>query len=316
MLSYKDFPEFYGNPFIKSIAADEKWTISDATKRPIDMWDLVLTNPDLSRKPTGAWSNTPHCLMDLASLCKYVPHAANNAYFFDYQSTGCVLLDVEPTCPDELKAVFLGMDYIYGETSMSGKGYHLVFRTPDCIAKYPNAAVKQKLQDSQKRYEFLLYHYVTFTRNMIPPAKPGAGKIDAYFEQMCALAKQSEKKISFDVDAARPKPVEKQDIAKMTLQNYAEYKKEPKDFDGDMSRYEFGYAAYLYAALERILAAPSYNSCRENFTNSIKAWLVYDVLVERLKCREKHASTRDGLPWLLYLAQEAIAKNTKTGDEK
>lgn len=304
--TWQNFPEFYEHPFIKSIAAHEAWTISDKDKRPIDMWDLVLYNQDLHKPPAGARTHTNECLMTLADVCKYVPTAKNNAYYFDSNRTGCVILDVEPDCSDELKAAFLNTNYIYGEVSMSGKGFHLVYKTPDCLRNYPDAMKKLKMQDSARKFEFLMEHWVTFTRVLIPPAKPNAGPIDAYFEELCAMQKYKEKKYNFDVDVERPNNIPQLSTIMMVMTNDLHYKKTVEDFHGDMSRYEFGFAAMLYRRLERILKQFK----KHEYTETEKAWILYDIMVERLEHRDKHDSMREGKPWLLYLVQEVMAKNS------
>lgn len=302
---WQDFPEFYNHPFIQSIAGHEAWTISDKDKRPIDMWDLVLYNQDLHKKPKGASNHTNQCLMTLGDVCKYVPAAKNNAYYFDSNRTGCIILDIEKTCSEELKAEFLKTNYIYGEVSMSGKGLHLVYKTPACLRNYPEAMKKLKMQDNARGFEFLMEHWITFTRVLIPPANPDATPIDDYFEQLCAQQKYVEKKYEFDVNAERPKDIPQLSVIMMVMKNDLQYKKTVADFYGDVSRYEFGFAAMLYRRLERILTQFK----NHEYSQTEKAWIIYDILVENIPYRDKHETLRDGKPWLLYLVQEVMAKN-------
>ena len=303
--TWTDFPEFYNHPFIQSIAQHELWSISDAKKKPIDMWDFVFYNQDLHRAPKGAKTHTGDCLMTLSDVCRYVPNARNNAYYFDSNKTGCIVLDVEPTCSDELKTAFLNTNYIYGEVSMSGKGFHLIYKTPECLKKYPDAMKKTKMQDSKRQFEFLMEHWITFTRIMIPPANPGAPGIDDYFEQICALQKYTEKQFNFDVDAERPKNIPNLSVIMMVMKNDLKYKKTIDDFNGDKSRYEFGYAATLYCRLKRVLGTFK----QHEYTQTEKAWILYDIMTETLEHREKHETMRDGKPWLLYLIQNVMARN-------
>ena len=73
-----------------------------------------------------------------------------------------VILDIEPDCPDDEKADFLALPWIYAETSVSGRGLHLVFPAP---ASHPEIRLgKTKLKpDNRNDYEILLNHYITFT---------------------------------------------------------------------------------------------------------------------------------------------------------
>lgn len=307
--TWRDFPAFYAHPFIRSIAEHEAWTVSDKDKKPIDMWDFALYNTDAHRPPTGAKAPTREYLMTLKGVCDTIPTAPNNAYYFDCQRTGHVLLDVEPACPDELKRKFLATNYVYGEVSMSGKGYHLVYRTPECFSKYPDAMKKLKMQDSKDTYEFLLEHYVTFTRILLPPAGPDAVPIDDWFEQLCARQKYVAKTDAFNVEAERPKDIPQLSVIMMVMENNLSYKKTIEDFGGDNSRYEFGYAAMVYKRLERVL-----KQFRHKYTQTQKAWIIYDILVKRIPYREKHDTMRDGMPWLLYVIQEMMAKNADDAD--
>ena len=305
VLTWRNFPEFYNHPFIKSIADQELWTISDNNKKPIDMWDLVLNNPDGHRPPTGAKNHTSTYLMTLSDVCRYVENAKNNAYYFDSEKTGHIVLDIEPDCPDELKAAFLNTNYVYGEVSMSGRGFHLIYKTPECLKDYPEAMKKTKMQDSARKFEFLMEHWVTFTRQLIPPAKPDAKPIDEYFEEMCAIQKYTERKYNFDVDAERPENIRNLTTIMFLMRNNLAYKRTVEDFHGDMSRYEFGFAAMLYRRLNRIL-----KQFKNEYTQTEKAWILYDLMVEKLDHRDKHDTLREGKPWLLYLVQEVMAKNT------
>ena len=45
------------------------------------------------------------------------------------------------------------------------------------------------------------------------------------------------------------------------------------------------------------------------YTDSEKAWLLYITAQEKIQHRDKHDESRNGLPWLLYLTQEIMAKN-------
>ena len=269
------------------------------------MWDLALSNANLYHAPYGAKNHTSDYLMTLEMVCKTLPAAPNNAYYFDSNVTGHVVLDVEPDCPDELKEIFLHTNYVYGELSMSGRGYHLIYKTPDCLSKYPDAKKKIKMQDPHRKFEFLMEHYVTFTRNMLPPSDPNAPGIDAYFEQLCAMQQNTEKKFDFNVDIERPENIPRYDMLIAMLKANCKYKKTVEDFGRDRSRYEFGYAATMYQRLKRILS----QSKGHEYTQTEQAWLLYDVLVEKIPYRDKHDTIRDGMPWLLYVIREMMAKN-------
>ena len=157
---YENFPEFYSHPFIKEIKDNSRWTVSGLTslddrtnKKPIDIWELH----DIGTLH-GAREHNSTCLMTLDELLDFLPNAANHAYYLEAMEDEYVILDIEPDCPQQLKNMFLDMDYVYGETSMSGKGYHLVFPLPLEIDKYPKAKTKKVWQDKTRYFELHLEH--------------------------------------------------------------------------------------------------------------------------------------------------------------
>ena len=303
--TYKDFPDFYANPFIQSIAKNKKWTVSTPDKVPIDMVRLKYEN-----EIYGAFLPNDLCLTTLENVVNEIPTANNNAYYFDYLEDNAIVLDVEPKCPEAIKQQFMQMNYIYGETSMSGKGIHLIFNIPKCIEKYPIAQQKIALKEKHGYYEILLCHYVTFTRNMLPPAT-GHDTIDNVFETLCRQQKESNRKAT-DVEIDKPE-IPKEERLLQTL-SHLNYSKKPEDFYDDMSKYEYGLTGFFYNKLKRQIALPHYLT--HTYTDNEKAWLLYQITSEKLPHRAKHDETRDGLPWLLYLAEEIIAKDTKKKKKK
>ena len=79
-----------------------------------------------------------------------------------------LFLDIEPKCPYNIKKHLLQLPYVYGETSMSGKGIHLLIPKPNNINDYPDALIKTQLKEDHGYYELLVNHYATFTGKEIP----------------------------------------------------------------------------------------------------------------------------------------------------
>lgn len=308
--TYMDFSDFYNHPFIQSISGRERWTVSDNTKRPIDMFVFIHQ----FGRVTGAAFTDENSLVDLPTLCKHIPNAANNAYYMDVLVDDFVVLDIEKTCPDDIKAELLKLPYIYGETSLSGKGYHLVFPAPACLQDYPVAMKKTAMKDPKGHYEILLNHYVTFTRNMIPPAdENNTGDFEALFRKMAIDQKDVNRT---DVDIKSIEPEHGPDYDKIVgLLRRQEYKKSLSDFYDDFSKFEYGCMGFFHFKLKQILKvntiAPGYA-----YSDNEKAWIIYEICKDKIPYRAKHDEMRDGLPWLLYLAREVIAKDDLDNKKK
>lgn len=321
--TYQDFPEFYNHPFIQTIAPNERWTVSDNTKRPLDMYLYIY-----QQRISGALFTDENSLVSLPTLCAHIPNAVNNAYYMDALIDNFVVLDIEKTCPDDIKAELLKLPYIYGETSLSGRGYHLIFPAPACLREYPVAMKKTAMKDPKGHYEILLNHYVTFTRNMIPPAdETNTGDFEALFRQM---ASQQVAVSRTDVDINNIEPEHGPDYDKIVnLLQRQTYKKTIDSFYGDVSKFEYGCMGFFHTKLKSILkvntiAIEEVFSEEEQkmvprkyiYSDNEKAWIIYEVCKDKIPHRAKHDETRDGLPWLLYLAREVIAKDTSDDKKK
>ena len=295
-----DHADFYSHPFVQSIANEEKWTVSTRDKIPVDIF-VLQTEHRLS----GALFRNELSLTTLQNTLDIFGYPANHAYYLDAIEADWVMLDIEPTCPETLKQRFLTLPYIYGEISMSGRGIHLVFPMPSCIRQYPIAQKKPALKDSHGFYEILMNHYVTFTRNMLPPARPSDSKaFETLFEDLCKSQTSLEKSdIEFNSEEKPEIPYEEKFLSFLQRNNFH---KTPQDFDNDMSRYEYSRAWSLCAQTKQLIQAYPFD--QETYTPNMRVWLIYESLVNILPYREKHDSLRNGMPWLMYIAHEAVAK--------
>lgn len=319
--TYLDFPEFYNHPFIQSIAPIERWTVSDKDKKPLDMFEWIYR-----KRLVGAATTDSNSLISLPKLCEIIPNAVNNTFFMDSLIDNFVMLDIEKTCPDNIKAELLQLPYIYGETSLSGKGYHLVFPLPDCFYEYPAATKKLTMKEEHGYYEILLNHYVMFTRNMLPPAT-GNGDFEKLFRTLCSNQKETHRE---DVNIQTLEPEHGPDYDKIVnLLARQEYKKTYEDFHNDVSKFEYGCMGYFHYKLVQILkvntiaiqevyskAEGKMVSKKYTYSDNEKAWILYTVVKDKIPYRAKHDENRDGLPWLLYLAREIIAKSSLDDNKK
>ena len=323
---------FQDHPFIQSIAKNPRWTFSltQDKKMPVDMCYLMETD-----NIRGANFYEEKSLVSLDTVdnffSRHNQQLTNHTYYLDALLDNFVILDIESDCPDDIKQKLLDTNFIYGETSLSGKGYHLIFNLPPCFDQYPASHRKPAIKEEHKYYEILLNHFCTFTGNMIePPANPSVDFNDIYkalAEHVVVIEKT--KQIMLDNLDQMPQTKYAPYILD-TLERAADlYRKKPQDYPKenspgtcDMSRYEWSYIAYLYWKLSSILAVQTVAQ-EHTYTDEEQAYFLYQVAKEKLPHRPKHDTYRnahDGtrLPWLAYLVKDILEKsdNFEQPDEK
>lgn len=308
--TWRDFPEFYNNPFVKQIENIEKWTVSDKNKRPIDMHALIH-----EQKVWGmAFDRGYNPLVDLKTLCNTIPSATNNAYYLDALVDKYVVLDIEPKCPEHIKQKLMELPYVYGEISMSGKGVHLVFSLPENILnKYPDAQQKQALKEENGYYEILLNHMITFTRNALPPStcREDISIFDNVFELLAMKAKpnaSNDKQIAVTSIKKEDIPYFDTLIAPLRAQKY---NKSAIDFKNDISKYEFAVTGFYHRALMQLLDDDNRYKDHQ-YTDEEKAVILYSITSEKIPYRPKHDQTRNDMPWLLFIATRLLSKSDPT----
>lgn len=329
-MNSQEYQAFQQHPFIQSIKETPKWTISNEKKIPLDMRILMTEN-----RIHGANFYDEQSLTTLTEIDSFFNKqnllVTNHAFFLDVVLDGFVVLDIEPDCPDDIKQKLLNTPYIYGEVSLSGKGYHLVFRTPQCFMDYPNAHTKPALKDEDGNYEILLNHFCTFTAKMIqPPANP-TEDFNKIYKQLAENAKNIAKQREVDISTLTDKPDTKyaDRILALLKQAGLQWNKRPDNFkkdkhplENDPSRYEWAYLAYLYKKLDSIMHVSAIAD-EHTYTEEEQAFFLYTIIQELIPHREKHDTyrlTSDGtkLPWLGYLIKDVMEKvdNDEKGGEK
>lgn len=305
--------KFMENPTIQRIAGNKRWTISDKNKMPIDMYMLMYRDTI-----NGAAFNNELSLVSLDELYRFIPNMANFAYYLSALTDRIVVMDIEPKCPDEIKEKFTKLPALYAETSMSGRGIHLVFPLKEeLILKYPAISTKTAIKEEHGWYEILLEHYVTFTGKQLPHTPLDMSNPDATKEfdtVFVNLAKNIREYVRSDTDIEELKDVETtytdQILESLLWYSRQNYKKTPEDFFGDMSRYEFSYLSWLFTRAKDILNITKIKKDHK-YSDSEIAWLMYKTAQEFLPYREKHDEERNGLPWLLFEIQEVMSKTEK-----
>lgn len=318
------FPEFYRNPAIQALAGASRWTVSGRlgddqnakAKAPIDMRALL----DIGRV-RGAWRIGPECLVALGELTERLPEAANHAYYLQAQTDGLVVVDVEPGCPEEVARGLLALPgTLYSETSMSGRGYHLVTALPDNFYEFTAASGKRVLLESHGWYELLLDHWVTFTRRPIAADVLEAAQHEssprefASVEDLYASLARSAKAtcpVPTGVRTAGEAPPIKggEQIVERTLDGARPRLKTLHHFDGDRSRWEFSILGTLFREMRGHLVRVGFVR-RTEYSPGDQAWLLYTAALEAIPDRPKHHERRNGRPFLLDRAAAMVAASS------
>lgn len=150
---------------IKHINVPEKlkqmpiWTLSTKDKFPVNFIETIKQN-----RIIGLTARNKTQTVDYYTLCNYI---LDTALITMTIPEGYMIVDVESYASDELKNYCKTLNPIYAETSMSGKGMHLLFEYPKNYNKYPNAMNRSVIKSKDKTFEILFDHACIFTGNQI-----------------------------------------------------------------------------------------------------------------------------------------------------
>lgn len=324
------FPHFYNNEIITHVLGPRTiWTVSDPTsKMPIDMRHLLngcsgCTHPGPVR---GAWARDERVLVTLDELTAGLPTAANCAMFVDAPSQGCVILDIEKTCPDDVRDSLLAIGALYAETSLSGKGYHLLLPLPASFNGLTVAASKAVLKGPHGWWEILQSnHFVTYTRNPTPMPVPTTVDQDLWDQVWRSVAEDANNAPVVTYDSIntdkRPEHDWYEPVLRTLIARSRFFGRTLDNFEHDHSRYEWAYAQYVYNNLLQLRVSPQTISLPsgENIPmNNIivdseaASWLIYETLDHYLEHRAKHDETRSDMPLLLNLATRVVTTRETT----
>lgn len=253
----------------------------------------------------------------------------------DAAELGVYILDIEKTCPAEIRRqILLALHdaVLYLETSLSGKGFHLVVdigeRTALKTAKY------------RKWFEALSLHHCTFTMNEISFAEAFDMDVSENDpmpdgEKDSALWLGMQKPVGglefYDLVSDVRAPVAAGDTGGVSEYRAALNKFDGRhadlfnslcdmvyaktvdgDFHGDMSAYEFGYASKMHYLVQRLIVDMiDADGCHYEMALSREeaVMLVWMALKQVLPPRDKHREIRNGMPWLLYTSHQVYVKS-------
>lgn len=329
------FPEFYQNPHIKALAGARRWTVSTQkpseqfpNKAPLDMRCLLDGGTSKAGKPLppgtvrGAFATDATCLVPLTEMTVRFPNAANVALYLRSGVDGYLVLDIEKDCPPQEAARLLAVPgALYSEVSMSGRGFHLLMPIPANLNDYPIGATKRVLRHPKGWWEVLLEHWVTFTRQPIPPqrraemAALAPDQPPTWEEVWAEVAADAAPNatVVIDVDAEDPGVPHADSLIKGIIGHG--HGRSLADFDHDTSRFEFAVLGVYWVRLEKIIDTAAFppGTDTEAFTDSARAWLIYRAAEHALPHRAKHDETRNGLPYLLDRAVAMAALSRSRG---
>lgn len=314
----------------ENIRAMPAWCVSK-NKVPLDMFVLG------KGLEWGVSTKRSHCCY--TDYEKALGMSARTGYpltiWADSGAQGICVLDIEAACPAELRRAILTSlsgSVMHLERSLSGKGYHVMVSLPN-----PEPLLNAKFR---KWFEILTLHHCVLTGREIsleqacneefPENAPLEGDSDEndllgllaeptdVLGLHKAIAKGSAVSVRIESAglavykaAAANFGAEHADLFN-SMCDFRYEKTVDKDFHGDWSSYEFGYASKLHYLLRR-LAADMMDAHANHYSVRLSkedaVMLVYMALKQSLPARDKHSSFRNGLPWLLYTSERVYAKS-------
>ena len=172
MLTIKQTQErFMNNRLIQKLKNEPYWTISDDRKRPLDAHSLKSAEWKLASMKNGHWP-----LISLSEINKDGRYEfTNRAYRLHAADNRVICIDMEKTADPELREALKNFPVDYAEVSMSGNGMHYLLEVPEDLipeeAKYLFDDMVVVKSDDSSFEVFFNNHYVTLTKNMLPPSE-------------------------------------------------------------------------------------------------------------------------------------------------
>ena len=327
------WPTFYDNETIQELGRTCRWSISTNDKMPIDVPHLVSTG---AVRGAAIRNGFDQVCVTLDTLVDSIPQAANHAYYLNSMADHVIIVDIEKTCPKDVALSLLGMlpDALYSETSMSGKGYHLVMPLPDNFYEWPDANTRSVLKHPEGWFELLQAHWVTFTRNPIPEdivaESREAVRVD-WDTLWASLASQAPPRPAVndfaiteedllpkgysDEDAEVEDEIYESVTESMQWLEEGGRLKDRESFGGDWSRYEFGRISIIVQKvfreiLFRIIAEKGAGYVQQEDNGGVHPGTVIRISTrvarEVLDHRDKHDQERNGMNFIMWRVSQNL----------
>lgn len=308
---------------IQKIADDNRWTISDKKKRPVDAKHLLETYEVRHARIY----DEPYPLVSLHELNADENLAeTNRAYRLQAQHNNIIVIDIEPKASKELREFAMDFPAHLTEISTNG-GVHLFIEIPEKAITPENKYLLEStvIKSPDDTFEIIANdHYITFTKKFVLD-KPAADyhnnlehfdRLQNFLNNIVEMDKEAQEErelkkqiaIDFDDSDLNTDLIEKLMESKSFV-NFMERQSEktPMDFNNDLSRYEGSVATACSGHVYRFASSlDNTQVLKHTFADMTENdWIYTAYLMTKhiVPEREKHTEIRDGLPWLLYNAQ-------------
>lgn len=307
--------------FIKDIKDKPRWTITtnrpevkrnkfhlkETDKLPINFTkfreDYANAKITKSYIVKGA-SNYKQDCVTLNEIYDLHPHLIKPTFYLLHEIDNFIVLDIEPSCPENLRQELLNTNFVYGEKSNSGQGYHLAYQITDEMKNLPDFFNYTVLKHESKAYEFLLQHWVLLTGIPIEN-KPEEKSIMPYLREIITQKEKQQSSIrdikyNDVIEIAKieiPKEINdylNKDICKLTL----------ADCNNDNSTLDFRLIKHY------LLMLKGYEITSKNYLNDeLRIKYVSKRAYDELPMRDKIRYHRIGkIPYLQYQTMKALSQ--------
>lgn len=312
---------------MESLLQDDVYTISTADKMPIDMpW--FLSRQEVRGAAEYDYRKSYSTLVDMykAFADGELP---NICIRLDFMNHNFMWVDIEPVCEATLRDTLINnLDYIYLETSMSGKGYHAMMYVPELgtDVKAVNTSVIKPSND----YEILISsHCVTLTGNLLGSNPADTSSKDYFIDLFTNVGNMPRFSATKGPDEYHL--IDEADIPNIAylepyfvnIINTAQHNIILADYDNDNSRFEFAMGLSICRGVQQLLNfgprlglsivdANGNTLTPHEYTYDEIVACVHICMKGALEERKKHHEFRDGIPWLYYLSYKSYELFTDT----
>lgn len=305
-------------PIFDKMKKKSLWTVSSTkTKMPLDL-QWFIQHKDTPDAIRGAKYLDHRSLGTYQELEDAIPNHITATYYYNMNVEDYLFLDIEPKCPEHIRNHLLQLPYVYGELSMSGKGYHLLIPKPKNINDYPDALVKVQLQEKHGYYELLVNHYATFTGNKIPLPTKINDFTEALYKSLAqdAVATKSIQLMDSELTDLDDTPYAQQIIELVLRKPFDKSPEDYKEVDDygrpkKGSKYEFGLMNY-YA--HRIYNRSKLDVFKDHeYTDQELLTILYHIVKNEIDHRAKHDEIRhdsqgNPISFLLWRCNAAMSQ--------
>jgi hypothetical protein len=343
-LTTQEIELFDSHPFIRSLAKEQKWTVSSDQKRPLNFAKYLTTstfdyfsqkrdeNGDVIQSDVSALVTLPEIERTWGFIM------TNRAYRMSAAQNNVLVLDIEPEASQEIRQWAMSVPHEYAEHSTNG-GLHVFIRIPnEAVTPETSYLLNETVIKSEDGAWEMIgnRHFVTFTRRIVPekPLEIGylekIAKLRQFLEAMVMLDEKNQEyrqnkttSIDFQMDESRAREISRKypEILTDQMLRFAknvdpdDYKK--KNGEVDLSRYEWKVMWEIGRVVVSLKNGTNWHLDKnpfqskqinpiEDFNESDMAQLIYELSTELLEPRSKHTEKRDGLPFLQRNAVKII----------